>query len=160
MGGMDTEVTIAEFSMINVTDKKWSPQIEILAESSVRELGSMDLDIVIVNLLAEKFNALPVRAGKPDVLKNVRAVKRLFKEAINIKETLSANKFANIKIPELLDYVSLQINLPREEFEEKAKEFFAQVSKPIDEALEKAGLKIEDINEVELIGGGSRVPKV
>jgi len=90
----------------------------------------------------------------------VRAVKRLFKEAINIKETLSANKFANVKIPELLDYVTLQYNLPREEFEEKAKEFFAQVSKPIDEALEKAGLKIEDINEVELIGGGIRVPKV
>jgi molecular chaperone DnaK (HSP70) len=76
----------------------------------------------------------------------VRAVKRLFKDAINIKETLSANKFANVKIPELLDYVTLQYNLPREEFEEKAKEFFAQVSKPIDEALEKAGLKIEDIN--------------
>ena len=157
---MDTEVTIAQFSMINVTDKKWSPQIEILAESSDRELGSKDLDIIIVNLLAEKFNALKDRAGKPDVRSNVRAVKRLFKEAINIKETLSANKFANVKIPELLDYVTLQYNLPREEFEEKAKEFFAQVSKPIDEALEKAGLKIEDINEVELIGGGIRVPKV
>jgi molecular chaperone DnaK (HSP70) len=107
MGGMDTEVTIAQFSMINVTEKKWSPQIEILAESSVRELGSKDLDIIIVNLLAEKFNALKERAGKPDVRENVRAVKRLFKEAINIKETLSANKFANVKIPELLDYVTL-----------------------------------------------------
>jgi hypoxia up-regulated 1 len=160
MGGMDTEVTIAQFSMVNVTDKKWSPQIEILAEASVREFGSMDLDIIIVNLLAEKFNALPERAGKPDVRENVRAVKRLFKEAINIKETLSANKYANVKIPELLDYVTLQVNLPRELMEEKAKDFFAQVSKPIDEALEKAGLKMEDINEVELIGGGIRVPGV
>lgn len=160
MGGMDTEVTIAQFSMINVTDKKWSPQIEILAEASDRELGSKDLDIIIVNLLAEKFNAQKERAGKPDVRENVRAVKRLFKEAINIKETLSANKFANVKISELLDYVTLAYNLPREEFETKAKEFFDQVSKPIDDALEKAGLKIEDINEVELIGGGIRVPKV
>lgn len=160
MGGMDTEVTIAQFSMVNVTEKKWSPHIEILAEANVRDLGSMDLDNIIVNLLAEKFNALPERAGKPDVRENVRAVKRLFKDAIKIKETLSANKFANVKIPELLDYVTLQINLPREELEEAAKEFFAQVSKPIDDALAKAGLTIEDINDVELIGGGIRVPKV
>jgi hypoxia up-regulated 1 len=160
MGGMDTEVTIAEFSMVNVTEKKWSPHIKILAESYAKELGSMDLDIIIVNLLAEKFNALPARAGKPDVRENVRAVKRLFKDAVKIKETLSANKFANVKIPELLDYVTLQINLPREEFEERAADYFNQVSKPIDDALEIAGLKIEDINQVEIIGGGVRVPKV
>lgn len=160
MGGMDTEVTIAEYSMINVTDKKWSPHIHILAEANVRDMGSKDLDIIIVNLLAEKFNALKERSGKPDVRDNVRAVKRLFKEAVKIKETLSANKFANIKIPELLDYVTLQINLPREEVEEIAKDFFSGVSKPIEMALEKAGLKVEDINQVELIGGGVRVPKV
>ena len=107
MGGMDTEVTIAEYSMVNVTEKKWSPHVHILAEANVRDLGSKDLDIIIVNLLAERFNALPERAGKADVRENVRAVKRLFKEALKIKETLSANKYANIKIPELLDYVTL-----------------------------------------------------
>lgn len=47
------------------------------------------------------------RAGKPDVRENVRAMKRLFKDAVKIKETLSANKVANVKIPELLDYVTL-----------------------------------------------------
>ena len=160
MGGMDTEVTIAEYTMVNVTEKKWSPHIHIIAEANDRDLGSKDLDIIIVNLLAERFNALKEREGKPDVRENVRAVKRLFKESLKIKETLSANKFANIKIPELLDYVTLQINLPREEVEEKAKDFFAQVAKPSEEALEKSGLKIEDINQIELIGGGARVPKV
>lgn len=88
-------------------------------------MGSKDIDIIIVNLLAEKFNALKEREGKPDVRENVRAVKRLFKEAVKIKETLSANKYANIKIPELLDYVTLQINLQREEVEEQAKNYFA-----------------------------------
>jgi molecular chaperone DnaK (HSP70) len=107
MGGMDTEVTIAEYTMVNVTEKKWSPHIHIIAEANDRDLGSKDLDIIIVNLLAERFNALKEREGKPDVRENVRAVKRLFKESLKIKETLSANKFANIKIPELLDYVTL-----------------------------------------------------
>jgi len=45
----------------------------------------------MVNLLAEKFNALPERAGKEDVLTNVRATKRLLKEVVKIKEILSAN---------------------------------------------------------------------
>ena len=107
MGGMDTEVTIAEYSMFNVSEKKSSPYIEILAEASVPNLGSKDLDIAIVNILADKFNALKERNGKPDVRENVRAMKRLFKDAVKIKETLSANKVANVKIPELLDYVTL-----------------------------------------------------
>ena len=107
MGGMDTEVTIAEYTMVNVTEKKWSPHIRVLAEANVPDLGCKDLDNIIVNLLADKFNALKERQGKPDVRENVRAVKRLFKDAIKIKETLSANKFANVKIPELLDYVTL-----------------------------------------------------
>ena len=146
--------------MFNVTEKKSSPYIEILAEASVPDLGGADLDIVMVNILADKFNALPERAGKPDVRENVRAVRRLFKDSTKIKEILSANKVASVKIPELLDYVTLQFNLAREDFEAAAEHVFSRVTKPIDEALAKAGLTIEEIDQVELLGGGIRVPKV
>jgi len=78
MGNMDTEVTIARYSHLNSTDgKKPKPHIEIIAESADSKLGSSDLDIVLVNLLADKFNALPERKNQPDVLTNIRAVKRL-----------------------------------------------------------------------------------
>lgn len=43
MGAMDTEVTIAKYSMYNVTKKKVSPYIELVAEASDKELGTMDL---------------------------------------------------------------------------------------------------------------------
>ena len=125
MGAMDTEVTIARYSLFNQTEKKTSPYIEILAETFVKELGSSDFDNVLVNLIADKFNALPERVGKEDVRTNVRAVKRLVKEAIRQKEILSANKVAIVKVPELLDYVTLKFELPREEFEEAAKDIFA-----------------------------------
>ena len=91
MGGMDTEVSVVQYSLLNVTEKKTSPHIHILGEASVKDLGSRDLDIVMVNLLAAKFNALPERAGKEDVLTNVRSTKRLLKEVVKIKEMLSAN---------------------------------------------------------------------
>lgn len=75
-------------------------------------------------------------------------------------EILSANRFANIKVPELLDYVTLQFNLEREEFEQANKAFFARVVAPANQALEKAGITIDDVDEIELLGGGVRVPMV
>jgi len=57
--------------------------------------------------LAERFNALKERQGKPDCRENTRAVNRLLKESTKIKEILSANKFASVKVPELIDYVTL-----------------------------------------------------
>lgn len=162
MGGMDTEVTIARYHHLNVSEKakKLTPYIEIVAEAHERDLGSKDLDLVLFNILADKFNALPERAGKPDVRTNQRAAKRLLKEVVKIKEVLSANKQASVKVPELLDYVTLQLSLERSEMEERAASLFARVTKPIEAALEKAGMKIEDIKQVELLGGGIRTPKV
>ena len=160
MGSMDTEVQIARYSLLNTTAKKSSPYIEILSETSDPELGADDLQDSLVRILAEKFDNLPERKGKQPVLGDTRAVIRLKKEAVKIMEILSANKFANIKVPELLDYVTLQFNLEREEFEQANKAFFARVVVPANKALEKAGLTMDDIDELELLGGGVRVPMV
>lgn len=89
-----------------------------------------------MNILADKFNALPERAGKPDVRENYRAVRRLFKDAIKIKEILSANKAASVKVPELLDYVTLKFSLEREEVEKAAGGYFSKVKGPIESALQ------------------------
>jgi hypoxia up-regulated 1 len=159
MGAMDTEVQITRYSMFNISEKKSSPYIHILSEAWDRELGSQDLDVIIVNILAEKFNAMPERAGKTDVRENYRAVRRLFKDAVKIKEILSANKFASVKIPELLDYVTLKFNLERTEVEAAGEAYFARVKTPITSALEQAGLTMDDIDQVEILGGGVRTPK-
>lgn len=160
MGAMDTEVSIVKFSMFNVTEKKSAPYAHILAETSVKTLGAKDLDVIITNILVDKFNAMKEREGKPDVRTNVRALKRLMKDSIKIKEILSANKVANIKVPELLDYVTLQFKLERTEVEAKAADFAAQVATPIKEALAEANLSIADIDQVEILGGGVRIPMV
>jgi len=110
--------------------------------------------------LAERFDKQEERLGKQSVLDNKRAVNRLRKEAVKAKEILSANKDAHVKIPELLDYVTLNTKLSRTDLEEKMKSEIEKVGKPIDRALELASLTIADIDSVELIGGGIRVPKV
>jgi hypoxia up-regulated 1 len=159
MGGMDTEVAIVRYSLIDL-GKKTAPYIEILAEASDRDLGATDVDLALVGLLAEKFDALPEREGKPGVLTNVRATKRLQKEAVKIKEVLSANKQASVKIPELLDNVTLKILLGRDELDAAAKGIYDRVAAPALQALNRAGLKASEIDQIELIGGGVRIPKV
>ena len=160
MGFMDTEVTIAQYSLLNVSKSKTSPYIEILSEASDPNLGVGDLISSLVTIQEQTFNAMKERQGKANVMDNVRAVGRLKKEATKIIEVLSANQFANIKVPELMDYDTLQFNLPREEFEANNKAFFDRVMGPVNSALEQAGLTMKDIDDVELLGGGIRIPKV
>jgi molecular chaperone DnaK (HSP70) len=64
-------------------------------------------------MLADQFNALKERKGKEDVRNNPKAMKRLHKEVIKAKDILSANKNVNMKIAELLDYVTLNTNIER-----------------------------------------------
>jgi molecular chaperone DnaK (HSP70) len=135
MGGMDTEVSIVRYSNINHTKGKTAPYMEILSEAYDKELGSSDIDLNIVNILADRFNALPEREGKVDIRTNVRAIKRLLKDSRKIKEILSANKASSVKIPELADYVTLKFNLKRTEVEEASSEFYSKINKPIEDAL-------------------------
>lgn len=74
---------------------------------------------------------------------NARAMKRLYKEGSKIKDILSANKIVDVKIPELLDYVTLQFKLSRDEFYEACEPLFARVAIPVEQALAQAGLTSE-----------------
>lgn len=160
MGGRDTEVSIVRYGSVTDDKKKQYEHIEILAEASEPHLGSTNVDKVILNELASRFDAMPERKGKDSVLTDRRAVNRLMKDSIKTKEILSANKDATVKVPELLDYVTLNTKLERSELEAQLEEDFKIVGRPIEQALTMAGLTVEDIDQVELIGGGIRVPKV
>ena len=132
MGAQDTEVSIVKYSgLVDPTSNKTYEHIEILAEAYEKNLGGNDLDLVLVNMLAEQFNALKDRQGKPDIRTTQRPVKRLLKEAVKIKDVLSANKQMVLKIAELQDYVSLLTTVERKDFEDKSTSFFEKVMNPV-----------------------------
>jgi hypothetical protein len=58
-------------------------------------------------MLVDRFNALKERQGKPDLRTNPKAMKRLIKEVVKMKDILSANKQNVVKLGELADYVTL-----------------------------------------------------
>ena len=73
---------------------------------------------------------------------------------------LSSNKQVEVKVPELLDYVTLKCMFERSEFEERSAHLLEKVAAPALEALEKAGLTHDQIDQVEIVGGGLRIPRV
>lgn len=160
MGGVDTEVTLARFSAVTDDKNKQFEHVEILAEAYDQHLGGQDFDKVIVEMMAEAFNSMPERQGKADVRSNDRAMKRLWKESSKVKDILSANKLADVKVPELLDYVTLRTMLQRSDFEQRAEHLLSRVGSPVAQVLAKAGLSLDDIDQVEILGGGLRVPQV
>jgi molecular chaperone DnaK (HSP70) len=62
-----------------------------------------------------------------------------------LKDILSATKQVVVKLGELADYVTLPTTIERKEFEDAAASYFARVAAPIEQALNKAGLTMEDI---------------
>lgn len=161
MGAADTEVTIVRYEAVEEQEKKkLIEHIEILSETWDQTLGGSEWDHILVQILADRFNALPERAGKPDIRENHRAMKRLYKEVVSIKDVLSANKLCDVKVPELADYVTLKTIITRQEFEDASKHLLDRVAKPMLDAIEKAKLTPSDINQVEIIGGGVRIPRI
>ena len=97
----------------------------------------------MVNILADRFNALKERVGKPDIRESDRAMKRLLKEVVKSKDILSANKNCAGKVGELADYVTLVTTVSRKDFETASESILARVVGPVNEVMAKAGLTID-----------------
>ena len=119
MGAMDTEVSIVKYSTITeMPANKTHEHVEILAEAWDKNMGGGDLDKILLDMLATRFNSMKERKDKPDIRENPKAIKRLLKEVIKMKDILSANKQVQVKLGELADYVTLSTIITRKEFEE------------------------------------------
>jgi len=94
------------------------------------------------------------------IVKNPRALRKLINQAQKTKAILSANKAAPFIVESLFEDTDFQATLKREEFEEMCKDMFAGLTPPIQKALDIANVTMQDIKQVEVVGGGWRVPKV
>lgn len=89
-----------------------------------------------------------------------RPMGKMITQATKVKKVLSANAEIPVTLNSLHDDVDYSSTVSRASFEAASKDLFDRVTGPIDRALEQAGMKLTDIQEVEVIGGSSRIPKV
>ncbi|MBA0628090.1 hypothetical protein Godav_022867 [Gossypium davidsonii] len=129
-------------------------QLTILAHSFDRSLGGRDFDEVLFQHFAAKFK----EEYKIDVLQNARASIRLRTACEKLKKILSANPEAPLNIECLMDEKDVRGFIKREEFEQISAPILQRVKRPLEKALADAGLAVENVHMVEVVGSASRVP--
>mmetsp|Transcript_35480 Transcript_35480/g.100452 ORF Transcript_35480/g.100452 Transcript_35480/m.100452 type:complete len:803 (+) Transcript_35480:247-2655(+) len=131
-------------------------KLKVLSSAWDRHLGGSDLDEAIF----EHFCTEIMETKKLDVKTNQRACLRLRMACEKLKKTLSSNPEAVLSVECLMEDTDINGHLTREKFEELATDVLSRVNTPLEKALENAGLKPEDIDIIELVGGSSRVPAI
>ena len=92
--------------------------------------------------------------------KDKRAVQKLRREVERVKRELSTKHTARVEIESLFDGVDFSETLTRARFEELCLDLFKKTLKPVAQVLKDAGVKKSEVNELVLVGGSTRIPKV
>jgi len=129
---------------------------EVKSTGGDTHLGGSDIDNLIVDWLCDDIK----KRMKKDVRENARALKRLNMAAENAKKNLSVCSTTNIEIDSLLDGVDYNVTLTRAKFELLSDKVFQKTLLPIDRLLKDAKMGKGDIDEIVLVGGTTRIPKI
>ncbi|KAJ6715228.1 HEAT SHOCK 70 KDA PROTEIN 14 [Salix viminalis] len=131
-------------------------QLKILAHSFDRSLGGRDFDEALFQHFTTKFKA----EYHIDVNQNARACLRLRAACEKLKKVLSANPEAPLNIECLMEEKDVRGFIKREEFEQISIPILERVKRPLEKALQDAGLAVENVHTVEVVGSASRIPSI
>uniref|UniRef100_A0A4W6DG24 Hypoxia up-regulated protein 1 n=1 Tax=Lates calcarifer TaxID=8187 RepID=A0A4W6DG24_LATCA len=158
MGSGSTTATIVTYQTVKSKETGTQPQLQIRGVGFDRGLGGFEMDLRLRDHLAKLFNEQ--KKSKKDVRENHRAMAKLLKEAQRLKTVLSANVEFMAQVEGLMDDIDFKAKVTRTEFEELCADLFERVPRPVQEALTAAEMKLDEIEQVILVGGSTRVPKV
>ena len=130
---------------------------EVKATAGDTHLGGEDFDNRMVEWCMQEFH----RKNKgTDLSKNERAKRRLRTACERSKRTLSTATQAFIEIDSLHDGIDFQMTVTRARFEEMNMDYFKKTIAPVEKVIKDAKMSKEEIHEVVLVGGSTRIPKV
>uniref|UniRef100_A0A671EWZ1 Endoplasmic reticulum chaperone BIP n=1 Tax=Rhinolophus ferrumequinum TaxID=59479 RepID=A0A671EWZ1_RHIFE len=129
---------------------------EVVATNGDTHLGGEDFDQRVM----EHFIKLYKKKTGKDVRKDNRAVQKLRREVEKAKRALSAQHQARIEIESFYEGEDFSETLTRAKFEELNMDLFRSTMKPVQKVLEDSDLKKSDIDEIVLVGGSTRIPKI
>jgi len=129
---------------------------EVVSTNGDTHLGGEDFDQRIMDY----FMKLIKRKYSKDISKDPRARQKLRREAERAKRALSSQHQVRVEIEGLAEGVDLSEPLTRARFEELNNDLFKKTLSPVKKAMEDASFKKSDIQELVLVGGSTRIPKV
>ncbi|MQL84181.1 hypothetical protein Taro_016667 [Colocasia esculenta] len=129
---------------------------EVLATNGDTHLGGEDFD----HRIMEYFIKLIKKKHGKDISKDNRALGKLRRESERAKRALSNQHQVRVEIESLYDGLDFSEPLTRARFEELNNDLFRKTMGPVKKAMEDAGLEKHQIDEIVLVGGSTRIPKV
>merc|ERR1719516_659110 len=129
---------------------------EVVATNGDTHLGGEDFDQRVMDHFMKLYKK---KTGK-DVRKDNRAVQKLRREVEKAKRALSATHSARIEIESFFDGEDFSETLTRAKFEELNNDLFRGTLKPVQKVMEDGQMKKNEIDEIVLVGGSTRIPKI
>lgn len=148
MGGGTHDVSLLEISTDGV--------IECLATGGDVHLGGTDLDNRLLQHCLDDFK----KKHKRDLSENVRGLRRLLTACERAKKTLSSSTSASIEVDALADGIDYNIQITRAKFESLCSDIFQRAIDPVSQVLQDAKLSKSSVDEIVLVGGSTRIPKI
>jgi molecular chaperone DnaK len=149
-----------DISIIEIADVDGEMQFEVLSTNGDTFLGGEDFDQRIIDYIVAEFK----KEQGVDLTKDVLALQRLKEAAEKAKIELSSQTQTDVNLPYITADASgpkhLNVKLTRAKLESLVEELIERTIAPCQTAIKDAGVKISDINDVILVGGMTRMPKV
>ena len=160
LGGGTFDVSVLKMATDVGEDDDESRVCEVISTSGDTHLGGDDFDDALINHVADEFK----KSNGIDLREDTMALQRLQEACEKAKKELSSVPQTDINLPFITADASgpkhLQVPVTRAKFEEMIDDLIDRCRKPVLQALKDAKLKPSDIDEVVLVGGSTRVPKV
>ena len=149
-----------DISILDIMDVDGEKSIEVNSTNGDGSLGGDDFDTALVEHIAKEFN----KTDGINLMKDPQALGRVKEAAEQVKKELSSATQAAVNLPFITADKSgpkhLNMNITRTDFEKLIDKLVERTKAPCLKALQDAGLKPSEIDEVLLVGGSTRIPKV
>jgi len=128
----------------------------VKATAGDTHLGGEDFDNRLVDFMMKEFET----KNKVSMANNVKAIRRLRTQCERAKRTISSTMSTTIDVDSLHDGIDFSYNLNRAKFEELNQDLFKNTMDPVTKVLKDSGISKDKVNEIVLVGGSTRIPKV
>ncbi|KAI1711905.1 hsp70 protein domain-containing protein [Ditylenchus destructor] len=130
---------------------------EVKSTAGDTHLGGEDFDNLLLQHFTKEFKRKHGRDIPPS---NARALRRLRTACEHAKRTLSSSTEATVEVDSLVDGIDFHSKISRARFEELCGDLFRKTLQPVEQALKDAKLSKSQIDEIVMVGGSTRIPKI
>ena len=129
---------------------------EVVATSGDTHLGGEDIDNKLVDYLVGEFK----KKTKVDLSGNNRALRRVRTAAERAKRVLSTANQTNVEVDSVSENQDMNVLLTRAKYESLCADLFQKTMTPVETVLQDAKMSKSDVDEIVLVGGSTRIPKI